>query len=286
VQDDIKAMAEASAGGLEFLGFYNQGFPPVPTDWSIYGFGTQAFKGILRAALQTTAEHNLKFDFAVGPNTAHGVPAIPGTEGLAMELVYGAKTVAASQRVGALPQPMLDFNHGPLNGWVHEPENWGPSTLVAVVAAQMARREGRGSSEKVTLIEESLVDITNSTSNGIVGWEPPAARGGGSWVVLAFYQRYSNERSCVSVPQASTWIGNGSWMVDHFSAAGAKKATDFWDQNLFDDEEVDTLMHQVGMYCRFTPVHSFGPCTTYILLTILSSVGGQHGDDGTVMVDA
>src|SRR4051812_30701366 len=39
VQSDIAALASVSAGGLEFLGFYNYGFPPMSTDWSIYGFG-------------------------------------------------------------------------------------------------------------------------------------------------------------------------------------------------------------------------------------------------------
>jgi hypothetical protein len=100
------------------------------------------------------------------------------------------------------------------------------------------------------LVEDSLVDLTSLLRKGTLSWEAPSSEGGRtSWVLLAFYQRYSNERSCVSVSQASTWIGNGSWMVDHFSAAGAKKATDFWDQHLFDDKEIDSLMEKVGKYC-------------------------------------
>jgi hypothetical protein len=260
VQSDIAALAQASAGGLEFLGFYNQGFPPISTDWSIYGFGTPAFKEILRTTLQSTAEHGLVFDFAVGPNTAAGVPAIPRTEGLAMELVYGTKILDSTQKLGGVPPPMLQFNHQPLNGWVHEPENWGPSELVAVVAAEVrSRGRGRGSAEQVVLNEVSVVDLTNLTRNGTLNWEVPTSGGGGQagvlpWVVMAFYQRYSNARSCVSVPRASTWIGNGSWAVDHFSTAGAKKATDFWDQHLL-DKEIDTLVKQVGMYCSFIESH-------------------------------
>jgi len=258
VQSDVAALAEASSGGLQFLGFYNQGFPPMSTNWSTYGFGTPAFKELLRAALKATAAHGLLFDFAVGPNTAAGVPAVPGTEGLAMELVYGARTVNVSQRIRGIPPAVLEFNHQPLNGWVHEPENWGPSELVAVTAAQVVsrgRRSGGGSRavEQVVLRKENIVDLTESARNGSLDWTPPtvpAQQGQPAlpWVVMAFYQRFSNERSCVSAAKPPSWIGNGSWMVDHFSAAGARKMTDFWDQQIFDDAEIDGLLRKVGSY--------------------------------------
>lgn len=255
VQTDIEALSDVSAGGLQFLGYYNQGFPPVSTNWSTYGFGTPAFKELLRAALKTTAQRGLRFDFAIGPNTAAGIPAIPGTEGLAMELVYGARFLNSSQRITAPPAPVLAFNHQPLDGWVHEPENWGPSELVAVVAAKVksrGKRSGGGRAiEQVVLENGSIVDVTNLARNGTFNWQVPSSSARQeSWVVMAFYQRFSNERSCVSVPQAPNWIGNGSWMVDHFSSAGAKKVTDFWDQQLLADPEIDGLMRQVGDYCE------------------------------------
>ncbi|KAK4163272.1 hypothetical protein QBC43DRAFT_355013 [Cladorrhinum sp. PSN259] len=260
VQKDIVALADVSAGGLQFLGYYNQGFlPPVSTNWSTYGFGTSAFKELLRAALKTTSQHGLRFDFAVGPNTAAGVPAVPGTEGLAVELVYGSKFFNSSQRITALPGPVLAFNHDPLNGWVHEPENWGPSELVAVVATRVKSRGRRSANggggkagEQVVLDKGSAVDITASALNGSFSWQAPPSTPGeqqqANWVVTAFYQRYSNERSCASVAGAPTWIGNGSWMVDHFSSAGAKKMTDFWDQQVLADKEIDGLMKKVGDY--------------------------------------
>ncbi|KAK3356690.1 hypothetical protein B0T25DRAFT_451217 [Lasiosphaeria hispida] len=248
VQSDIAAMAAVGAGGLQFLPFYNQGFPPVSTNWSTYGFGTPAFRELLRAALRETAGRGLTFDFAVGPNTAAGVPAVPGTQGLAMELVSGAKVVNGSARVGRVPGPVLEFNHAPLNGWVHEPENWGASEVVAVLVGKVksrAKKSGKG--EVVVLEAGSVVDVTSRLKGGEVDWETTGDRAA-SWVVMAFYQRYSNERSCVSVAQAPNWVGNGSWMVDHFSPAGAKKVTDFWDQQLLNDKEIDGLMRQVGMY--------------------------------------
>lgn len=48
VVDDVKEMAEAGAGGLELLGYYNYGDTggfgggndaPLQSDWTVYGFG-------------------------------------------------------------------------------------------------------------------------------------------------------------------------------------------------------------------------------------------------------
>ncbi|KAK5655045.1 hypothetical protein OQA88_5944 [Cercophora sp. LCS_1] len=242
VASDIAELSAVSAGGLQFLGFYNQGFPPVSTDWSRYGFGTAAFKELLRVALKEAERYGLRVDIPLGPNTAAGVPAVPRTEGLAMELVMGSMSVNSTQTVRSVPQPKLDFNKGYLGGWVHEPENWGASELVSAVAGRVVRRNGK----VVTLDGKSLVDVREAVSNG-TGWRPS---GQGEWVVFGVWERYSNERSCVSSARVEqgNWVGNGSWMVDHFSAAGAKKMTGFWDEELLDDEEVDGLLRKVGGY--------------------------------------
>lgn len=255
VDSDIAALASVGAGGLEFLPFYNYGQTPISTDWSIYGFGTPAFRSLFKAALNSTAAHGLVFDFALGPNQGAGVPAVPESEGLAMELVYGAATVSTGRKLDRLPVPELHFNYEPLQGFINAPELWGGNELVAVVAAEVVSRETRNArgraGELVVLNEASVVDLTNLTARGRVDWTPPSIKttGNGTWVVMAFYQRYTNERSCVSVANASTWMGNGSWIVDHFSASGAKKATDFWDQYLLSDDEIKSLVRQVAEYC-------------------------------------
>ncbi|KAK3321282.1 hypothetical protein B0T19DRAFT_466605 [Cercophora scortea] len=252
VQSDVSEIAKVSGGGLEFLGFYNYGFSHASTDWSLYGFGTAKFKEVFKAALETAAKYGLAFDFAIGPATGAGVPAIPQTAGLAMELVYGTKLLNASEKAGSLPRPVLDFNRGFLNGWVHETENWGSSELVAVVAAKVESREKTGKgfpAEQVVLTEANILDLTNLTRNGTLDWRAPVSKTDSQqWILMAFYQRYSNERACDTAPNPSSWIGNGSWMVDHFSAAGAKKATDFWDQHILDDKDISQLVDKVGSY--------------------------------------
>jgi hypothetical protein len=57
IASDVKAAAEAGAGGLECLGFYLYGGPPAngdrgvaaPVSWSTYGFGTDAWSKYLRS---------------------------------------------------------------------------------------------------------------------------------------------------------------------------------------------------------------------------------------------
>lgn len=85
VRDDIRSMADAGAGGFEFLPYYQFGKPA--TDWSKYGYGTTAFRPLFRAAMEAAEEQNMLMDFAVGANQGQGVPAPPETIGLAVHLV-------------------------------------------------------------------------------------------------------------------------------------------------------------------------------------------------------
>jgi hypothetical protein len=89
VQEDIANLSAAGAGGLEFLPFYLYGLTSglPPTNWSIYGYGTEAYTQGFRAALEAAKDNNLLFDFAVGANQGQGAPAVPGSKGLAVQLV-------------------------------------------------------------------------------------------------------------------------------------------------------------------------------------------------------
>lgn len=60
---------------------------------------------------------------------------------------------------------------------------------------------------------------------------------------------------CLASPYAKAIIGNGSWIVDRFSGAGAQRVTDFWDQQLLNDTIKDPL-RATGEYCK---------CSLYVL---------------------
>lgn len=61
------------------------------------------------------------------------------------------------------------------------------------------------------------------------------------------YERYTNQRSAVGIP--SDVIANGSWVTDHYSAAGAKLVSEFWERNIL-TPEVRELLKLVGQHCE------------------------------------
>ncbi|KAJ4350294.1 uncharacterized protein N0V89_008915 [Didymosphaeria variabile] len=246
VEDDIHRIAAVGGGGLEFLPFYNYGLGPAVTDWSIYGFGTVAFRKLFYAALNETAALHLSFDFALGANQGAGVPSAVQGPGLAKELVYGNTTIQPGATFsGKVPEPVVEFNQ--LTGFMNVPELWGPSELIAVVAGRALDTILLAEYFYLSVLDEkSLIDLTNVTDKGRLTWTAP--QGNGTWVIFAIYERYTNQRSCVSILNATTALGNGSWMVDHWSANGAKKMTDFWDQQILSDEGIATLVREIGGY--------------------------------------
>jgi hypothetical protein len=91
VSANIQSAASVGAGGVEFLGFYNYGgevgITPPGADWAIYGFGTPAFQGQFKNALETCRNLGLVMDFPLGPNQGQGVPAEVTDPGLQWDLV-------------------------------------------------------------------------------------------------------------------------------------------------------------------------------------------------------
>jgi hypothetical protein len=98
----------------------------------------------------------------------------------------------------------------------------------------------------VLLQEGSFVDLMPLITEGFLQWTPPDVTE--SWKIFSFWEAYTNQRSCDGGPNATDVIGNGSWIVDHFSAAGAAKITDFWDENILSDTEIADLLSSVGNY--------------------------------------
>ncbi|KAK2728329.1 hypothetical protein CKAH01_11126, partial [Colletotrichum kahawae] len=55
-------------------------------------------------------------------------------------------------------------------------------------------------------------------------------------------------RSIDAAPDAVSSLQNGSWITDHFSAAGAKKLTGFFDEYIIPEEQDRKLLARVGKY--------------------------------------
>ncbi|KAL1856677.1 hypothetical protein Plec18167_009116 [Paecilomyces lecythidis] len=256
---DIGNISSIGAGGFELLPFYLYGLVGEeygPADWAEFGYGTPAFKKVFTTAAQAAKTHGLVMDFAIGPNQGQGVPAIPETPGLALELLMGNATISPGQIFsGPVPhpsQPLQELLNG--LGFQHPLEQWGAANLSAVVALKVIAEKpptGNGGVDglypHIHLDPQSAVDLTaNITANGSLSFVPPEPKY--PWRVFSFWEKYTNQRSCTGVRNAANIIANGSWTVDHFSVTGAKVTTNFFDNHINDDSEVAELLSQVGNY--------------------------------------
>ncbi|KAK1453408.1 hypothetical protein CMEL01_05067 [Colletotrichum melonis] len=244
VTRDVAEIASVGAGGLEFLPYYQ--FRSPSANWSTYGYGTNASRTVFRAAMQAAADNDILFDFSIGANQGQGVPSEPESVGLALELAYVNITVAPGHVFnGTLPlstqpaSPSLHF-------FMHPCEEFGQQNLSFVLAVEETPAFN-ASSTAVNL--SRVMDITTSVDpyTRFISWTTPKDSQN-AWRIMAWYTRYTNQRSVEGAPDAATWVQNGSWVTDHFSAAGAKKLTDFFDGYIVPEGQDRELLARVGKY--------------------------------------
>jgi len=297
---DIHEAKAIGAGGLEFLPFYAYGAgdesykrnmvtnpdqpfvePDFP-DWDVYGFGTPAYVALFKDALIAAKDAGILLDLPLGANQGQGVPAVPGTAGLAMQLLMGHTTISPGGNVsGPVPeaQQPIDAIRSGLQ-FMHPLEDYQRPNLVAVLAYQLLPDTGDSSSliKYTSLNKTSFISLSSSvTADGLLQWSPPD--GSKSWKVFSFWESYTNQRSCDGGPNPTTVIGNGSWIVDHFSGRGAFQITDFWDKVFLSDKEIADLVRTVGRYAWEDSLEQLAslPWT----LGLLDRFKGSYGYDFT-----
>ena len=206
---------------------------------------TQATETLLDTTIQAHADNGLTLDFAMGPATGDGVPAIQGQEGLAWDLSMNTATVDASHA----------FN-GTLPGW-GSGELQGVVTGVVVGTVNVSGSQpglpnsNSAAHQQITLSASSLQDITSMVgSDGHLTISFSSDTSTSQRLIFAVYLYHTNGTVVASPsnllgPQTppTNYVQNGSWIVDHFSAAGAKVVTDFWEQNLLTNGTKEALMH-------------------------------------------
>ncbi|GKZ38031.1 hypothetical protein AbraIFM66950_009945 [Aspergillus brasiliensis] len=247
VAEDVKAIGEAGAGGLELLGYYLYGDSksyygllqcPLQSDWTIFGFGSPAWKNLVDTVLTTAKEYDLLVDLAIGPNQGAGVPAPYNDDGLLWDLAGFNSTFSNDKGFDSIIP------------------GWGAGPLVAAVTAQVSSTGPSNDTYKV-LVESSLLDVTNLvSSNGHLQVKANRTAEVSEHLLFVYYLIHSEYRETqspadvpVAVPQSpvTTYAQNGSWVVDHFSPQGALAVVDFWRQSLL-DSETGTLIREVGNY--------------------------------------
>ncbi|RDW77799.1 hypothetical protein BP6252_05852 [Coleophoma cylindrospora] len=250
ITSDIASIKEAGAGGIEFVPHYLYGgldtqttWEFSPNDWSIYGYGTEAYADIFRTVLQAVKANDILLDFAIGPSQGAGVPAEEGSDGLAWDLVgFNITQQPNSTFTGIIP-------------------GWGTGSLVSLATGLIIRKENQtrqqwspytGTSAVAytasTIALDSLTDISDSVeSNGTVSIYFPANSTGIEYKLWAAYLKHSDVRTVRPGNDPQNFIQNGSWAVDHFSPLGAKTTTDFLENHILVNGSKE-LLQQVGNY--------------------------------------
>ena len=252
---------EIGMGGFELICFQLYG-DPTPSvygyevvDWGQYGFGSDAWKtkaGVFASAAQ---KYNLNMDFALGPNQGAGVPVEnPDSVGLSVGLEYGHATIQAGQTYSAAA-PSPDLGYGPTFDlyWEFNDTQVSPATLVGAAAGKVSRV----SDTNIYLGEESMVDLSSQITNGSITFTAPG-NGTDKWYIFSFWQRRTGQleaRGSLNGPTPGAPASYGSYIVDHFSATGAKLNTDFMDQYDFMTGDLEN----VGMYAWEDSIELMAP---------------------------
>ncbi|KAH7381091.1 hypothetical protein BKA64DRAFT_727754 [Cadophora sp. MPI-SDFR-AT-0126] len=248
--DDIAQLAAKGAGGIEFLNYFDYGGivgRGPSTDWNIYGYGTPAYREVLKAALQAHEDHGLIMDFSMGPQSGQGVPAEPDEPGLEYNLNYYNVSLCAGETfTGTLP-------------------GWGSGELVSAVTFAITKIEnvttvisetapigivaGSVNSTRYTIASSSLLDVSDQVqADGSITVTAPTVNEASTSLLLASYYSRSYTRACIaSDAHPQNILQNGSFAVDHFSPVGAQLTTSFLEQYILIDG-IDELMRKVGNY--------------------------------------
>ena len=191
-------------------------------------------------------------DFALGPNQGAGVPAKYNDDGIMWNLwPFNVSVPIGGNFSGTLP-------------------GWGTGELISASTGLVLQTEFANlsaspawkgpiyySGTKVTLAASSLTDITDQVDeNGHIELSFPAGANGLEYQIFAYYQNHSEylEQQTplylnTTVPQSpvESFVENGSYVVDHFSATGAQLIIDFWEEHLL-NEATRELFREVGNY--------------------------------------
>ncbi|MFB9311152.1 hypothetical protein BJY17_003032 [Agromyces hippuratus] len=222
---EVDQVADAGFGGLEIADVHHS---VASGDLDVDGFpwGGDRWCEAVEAALAQAKRRDIRLDITLGPSWPAAVPTItPQHEAALTELVHGVVELAPGQaHRGAVPAPAIGAEHG-----VTE------TLLLSVQAFEIVTKPAKGN---IVLKRASGVDLTDAVVDGAVDWTAPA--GTASWVLLAFWRRGSGQ-----LAEGGAHTNPTSYVVDHFSSAGAQAVIDFWESEII-SARMSKLLSEAG----------------------------------------
>ncbi|QIY75684.1 glycosyl hydrolase [Streptomyces sp. RLB1-33] len=213
IRREIDQIADAGFGGAEIAAVHHSVTDPSVLDTARHGWGSAAWVAGVEAALGQAARRGLTVDLTIGPSWPAAVPGItPDSEAAVKELAYGTATLTAgSVYSGPVPSPVYAAAAG--------------VTRQQLLLVQAARVNTANSTRKETGLDlDSVRDLTGAVTDGTLTWTAPDD---GSWVIVSYWVRGSGQ-----TPEGGPHTAPAAYVVDHFSPAGTRAVTDFWESHL------------------------------------------------------
>ncbi|MEU9284563.1 glycosyl hydrolase [Streptomyces sp. NPDC048275] len=213
IRREIDQIADAGFGGAEIAAVHHSVTDPSVLDTARHGWGSAAWVAGVEAALGQAARRGLTIDLTIGPSWPAAVPGItPDSEAAVKELAYGSVTLAAGTAYsGPVPPPV----HAAASG----------VTRQRLLLVQAARVNTANSTRKETGLDlDSVLDLTEAVADSTLTWTAPDD---GNWVIVSYWVRGSGQ-----TPEGGPHTAPAAYVVDHFSAAGTRAVTDFWEAHI------------------------------------------------------
>ena len=224
---EIDQVADAGFGGVEISANHHSINDATILQPKEYGWGTGPWNAGVESALEQAARRGISVDITVGPSWPAAVPSItPDSEAAMKELAYGAVSVAAGTTYsGPVPPAVL----APAAG----------VTAQKLFLVQAAKVDAANTTAKATGLDPAtVVDLTHTVTGGTsIDWTAPTD---GQYVLVSYWVRGSGQQ-----PEAGPHTDPPAYVVDHFSAAGTRAVTDFWEERLL-PSRIRSLLKQVG----------------------------------------
>ena len=225
----LRQVKDAGYKGVE-IAFVMDGTNYV-VDADKHEYGDANWRAAVQAVLTEANRLGLHVDLTLGGRWPAGVPGLDVSSNAAsQELITGDATVEAAQTFDAEAPapPQLTYADRTMgNGVVTTTTKVSQPSLVS---ASAARCVSACTSANPQLDLNSVVDLSDSLTDGHLTWTAPDA---GTWVVTAYWQRGTAQRNDAPFGTSTSPLSDPETrVVNHFSAAGASAITGFMDSLL------------------------------------------------------
>ncbi|MCX5321988.1 glycosyl hydrolase [Streptomyces sp. NBC_00120] len=226
ISREVRAIAAAGFGGVEIAAVTHS--MDRQLDTVRYGWGTEAWRAAVEAALREAKKRDIVVDLTIGPAWPAAVPSItPDSAAASKELAYGIGVVASGETYD-----------GPLPPAVTTAEDGVTDERLLLVQAVRVSADSSPASVPARLDQGTVTDVTHRVSAGRLAWTAPDD--GATWLLVAYWERGSGQR-----PEGRDHTTPLAYVVDHFSDAGTRAVTDFWEKHIL-TPPVRALLKETG----------------------------------------